>query len=383
MEGPRACRPDELEGLRQLVNKVFRSGGESCMFAEFPTLFTPENCERLRVFVDGGCPVSSINYVARQVVIYGNVLTVGSLGAVSTYEEYRGQGLATKLLEDTFAQMRREEVDVVLISGQRGLYQRAGCAIGGHEVRFSLDRAALERVSLPNGLTIAEATDDDIPALIALHQQEPARFVRSPWDWRQFLKVCRLTMRGVEPPFGVRRCWIVSRNRHPLVYVVLSFGRDRQSPGAGIVECGGARWAVGAACRLLAERFDLRAVGGRVLPEDGEALELLDMLGVATELHLLGGHRLSVLHSNILRRFCPWLAERAGPEIAEAMELARDGGTWSLVLGKRRVAVGDLEALNAALFGDTACDLSGDPETVAVWKQALPLPWLLPGMNYI
>lgn len=383
MEGPRACRPEELPGLRQLVDRVFRPGDANSLADEFPILFNEANCAHLRVMLDGGRPVSSINYIVRPVVVYGNMVSVGSLGAVSTYEEYRGRGLATALLEDTFAEMRRENVDVVLISGQRGLYQRAGCAIGGHEVRCSLDRSALERIGSTDGVAVAEAADGDVPALVAIHQTEAARYVRSPWDWEQFLKVCRLVAGGVEPPFGARRCWLVTRKGRPLAYVVLALGRDRQTPTAGVVEFGGSRRAVMAGLRALAERYRLHSVGVRALPEDREMVDLLDALGVGTEHRLLGGHRLAILHHHTLGRFLPWLTERVGPRVAGTMRVQEHAGTWSLGVAGMTVKVGGFEALNATLFGDAAHDLVGDDEAVGLLRKALPLPWLLPGLNYI
>lgn len=77
MEGPRACHPDELDNLRVLENTVFRSSNDSCMFREFPTLFHESNCDRLRVIVENGRPVSAIAYVARTAVIHGNTLRMG------------------------------------------------------------------------------------------------------------------------------------------------------------------------------------------------------------------------------------------------------------------------------------------------------------------
>jgi predicted N-acetyltransferase YhbS len=383
MEGPRPCRPEELPGLYRLVDTVFRPGAESSMVDEFPTLFNEGNCEHLLVMLDEGRPVSSINYVIRPVVIYGNVLSVGSLGAVSTYEEYRGRGLATTLLEDTFSRMRREGADVVLISGQRGLYQRAGCAIGGHELTFTLDRQALDRIGHADGISLTDAADADIPALIAIHQTEPARYIRSPWDWQQFLKVCRLVVKGFDAPFGARRCWLVVQGSRPLAYVVSGFGRDRATPSAGIVEFGGSRRAVLAGLGLLADKFDLRAVGGRILPQDGEMQHLLEGLGAATEVRLLGGHRLAILGEGIFSRFQPWLRERVGPEFAGTFSVSQRADAWFLSAAGRTVGVADFEALNATLFGDAAHDLRGDSEAVALFRQALPLPWLLPGMNYI
>ena len=384
MEGPRACRPDEFASLRQLADTVFRPNeGDLSMFDEFPTLFAPENSERLRVVSDSGRIVSAINYVVRPVTIYGNLVHVASLGGVCTYEECRGRGLATALLADSFVKMREESADVVLISGGRGLYLRAGCTPGGREVACRLDRAALGQLDAPGSAVLAEAADEHVPSLIAIHQREPARYVRSPWDWRQFLSICRLERAGTPAPFGVRRCWLITAGERAVGYVVVEFTRDVTAPSAHVVEYAGARRMVFAAVRLLAEKYDLRHATGSVLPEDVEALGILASVGADTKRRMLSGHTLSVLHDRVLDCFRPWLSERVGRSAAEQMRLECADGNWSLVRGDTRVPVGGVDRLNAVLFGDGLEDLGHSNASLGVWRQALPLPWVLPGMNYI
>ena len=61
----------------------------------------------------------------------------------------------------------------------------------------------------------------------------------------------------------------------------------------------------------------------------------------------------------------------------------RDADTWELRLGGEVLRIADLEQLNAVLFADAAETLEGLADVVAAWRLALPLPWLLPGLNYI
>ncbi|HEX29105.1 TPA: GNAT family N-acetyltransferase, partial [Candidatus Poribacteria bacterium] len=101
IEGPRAARKDELEAVIALSNSVFRSRREGDMGREFPTLFCEENCENLRIFLDDGKPVSLIGFTVRDIFIMGASIRVCNVGSVCTDPNYRGQGLATRLLEDT------------------------------------------------------------------------------------------------------------------------------------------------------------------------------------------------------------------------------------------------------------------------------------------
>ena len=382
MDGPRACRSDELDSLKRVEDTVFRSGVGTSMCDEFPTLLCESNLENIRVMVDDGEVVSAITFQTRDVVVLGNTLSVASLGAVCTYESHRGRGLATVLLEDSFATARESGADVMLISGQRGLYQRAGCAIGGHEVRFSLD--------VPNAgaggdsVSVRPAADTDIPDLIAVHQREPVRYARSPSDWAGFLSVCRLVHPAMPEPAGVKRCWLVEAGGEVVATVVLQFGGTDNPHVAQVVEFSGARWAAVEAMLKLAAQYDVHTLAGPLLPQDTEMLARLRDLGASMAPGLLAGHRMSILNEDILHRYRPWLTERCGAECANAMSVARgDADTWELRLGDEVLPIADLEQLNAVLFADAADALDGPADVVAAWRLALPLPWLLPGLNYI
>jgi predicted N-acetyltransferase YhbS len=383
VEGPRACRAEELSALRTLEDTVFRSPGTTSMFDEFPTLFAPENLDSVRVIAEDGRVVSTICYLARTVTIYGNQLKVGSLGAVCTYEECRGKGYATQLLEDSFEQAQREGVDVMLISGQRGLYKRAGCAIGGYEVRYTLDQHSMSHLPEDGGLDIAEALDEDIDDLIALGRTEPARYIRSTTDWLGFLKICRLVQPNCPPPHGAKRCWLVRREGVPVCAVIMQYSHETESPKAQVTEISGDRRSAFAAIRSIGLDGGFVSVGGAVSPEDGEAIEILRQAGAATEHQLLTGHRMTILNNDIFERYQPWLAERVGEREARALHLQQTDGAWRIVTSAGDVSVGDTESVNAILFADGVADVEGPGGAVKILRRALPLPWLLPGLNYI
>ena len=278
--------------------------------------------------------------------------------------------------------MKREDVDVVFISGQRGLYQRAGCAMAGHEMRFSFAPAALTP-HMENGIGVDEARDDDLSALVALHQNEPVRFIRSPWEWGQFLSVYRITPQGAEPPFGVRRIWVVKRGEQPLAYFVLSVGRDTASPAGYVQEFAGNRRAALSGMAVLGARIGLGSLTGSCLPSDLEMLDGLTAAGTKAQPSSIGGHRMSFLTPDILRRYDNWVTERAGTEYAGKLSLAGTGETWHLSHGGEHMPTGNLENTNAVLWGDAFASAQQGSPADDIWHRILPLPFVLPGMNYI
>ena len=99
MEGPRSVRREEMQSMAQLVDAVFMGGREGAMFGAYPQYFSEANNENHFVFVDGGRVVSHFGMDQRDVSIAGCRLRVGCVGAVATYEEYRGKGMATRLFD--------------------------------------------------------------------------------------------------------------------------------------------------------------------------------------------------------------------------------------------------------------------------------------------
>ncbi len=81
----------------------------------------------VQVLCHQGVPVSKIGIYHSRVSVYGSHLRVGSIGGVCTHPDYRGLGLATRLLDYCTRKLTDEGARLMLISGVRGLYTRAGC----------------------------------------------------------------------------------------------------------------------------------------------------------------------------------------------------------------------------------------------------------------
>ena len=101
MEEPRGLKPSEFESLCELVNTVFRSNSSDRMELQYALLFAEDNFDSLLVMVDNGRVVSHVGTLTRDISILGHRIQTISIGAVATYEAYRGRGLATALVMDS------------------------------------------------------------------------------------------------------------------------------------------------------------------------------------------------------------------------------------------------------------------------------------------
>lgn len=362
---------------------MFQRSGYTSMFEEFPTLFSPENCGNIRVVRDGDKIVSAIAFTVRPTSVYGSEVVVASLGAVCTYEEYRGRGLATHLLEDSYRVAREAGADVMLISGTRGMYERAGCVLGPMNLDYTVPAERAQRCECIGDISVRETTDDDIDDLVAVHRTEPVRFVRTERDWKGFLSVCRLVHPSLEPPLGVKRSYIVSCNGTVVAHLVLQYPGDRANGVVRITEFSGSRIAAFTAAQQLTGAFGGREIHGSLLPEDRESKALLNELEATVAYQPMGGHRVSILHTGILDRYRVWLDEQLPADVVANMSIHETDGRYALVADGCEIDAGDLLSLNGILFGDGIDSLQAPPKVVDLWRRVLPLPLALPGLNYI
>jgi predicted N-acetyltransferase YhbS len=192
IEEPRAVRPAELDAVVRLATSIFRQAGDTDMGAAFPTFFSARNLENLRVICEGGRPVAAAGCVLRDVSLMGTRIRMGLIGSVCTLAEYRGQGLAGRIVEEVIARVMAQGAPVILVSGGRGLYRRMGCVDAGLWRTVRVEKShALPRLKCD----VAEWSARDIPGMVALYQAEPVRFERGAEEMRVLLEARSLHAR--------------------------------------------------------------------------------------------------------------------------------------------------------------------------------------------
>lgn len=258
--GPRAPLEEEWPALRAAINQVFRPQGGD-LTRECPLLFGPENRANLSVIVDtavalnqggeGGDRdaaariVGHAGVVIRDAAVLGRRIRVACVGAVMTAPAERNKGVASQVVTDLLDRIR-PGVDLVLASGDRGLYRR----------QYLEPLPPLARFSLPPAppappLDVRAVTADDLPALASLYEAEPVHFVRSPSDWRRLWEAGRL----VDAPAAFSA---VSRGGRVVGYLVAQAATPRADGSVRprrIMEIAGERDAVLSVAPSLADEL--------------------------------------------------------------------------------------------------------------------------------
>ena len=120
----RALYPDELETWLDHVTSVF-SGGRQ-YFSNHWHNDPWRDPEGIRIAVDNGTIVSTVRVFIRKIFLYGEPITMGGIGEVSTRPAYRRRGIATQLLKDSIRFMESRDIAISLLFGSQKIYSTEG-----------------------------------------------------------------------------------------------------------------------------------------------------------------------------------------------------------------------------------------------------------------
>mgnify|MGYP000846012745 FL=1 len=385
MEGPRATKPEEVQPVIDLVNLVFRTGNhcKPTMGIEFPLLLCEENRENMRIITENGQPVSDINYYPSSIAVEGSTIRAASVGAVCTHPDYRGRHFATMILDDVEARMHREGVEVMLVSGGRGLYRRRQCVrVGG------FDRAVLKPGKSPGrtGLSLVAMERLHLREAVHLYNQEAVRFHRT---CREFTRLHE----GVMTPWGNRyfKSYLVRIDGKAAAYFVVRFFRD--SDRAEIREYAGDRMAVIQGIRRLIQDGNLSECALVCGKNDGIRI-LLEEEGIPLQHQDQQGTLKILDFPSLMNSLQPYMKQYLPDEAVDALEFTEEDGTFSVCCGEETMTVNGMDDLGQLLFGQREQD---SPENVSVRKELagkpelrrvvdtvfpIPFPWT-DNMNFI
>jgi predicted N-acetyltransferase YhbS len=292
----RAMRRSEAGAVCALLTRAFDEAAPEMFLAQTER----DSTFRLRhgrVAVAGSAIAGYVRIFARAMMVRGRPVHVGGIGSVATERGFASQGIATALLRDAIAQMRRERMQAsFLFTGIPGFYERLDYRIV-REPQFEADAARC--ASLPHaGLwDVRSLREGDERRALAIYQRAIAgstgAVVRTLRTWRD----ARTWL--AEDPGG---CFAAERNG-----AVVAYARSRcRTYGRQILEAECAPGHEGAIPALVS------AIGRRAL-EHGERVVALAPTShpLATALRSAGAAETTgVAHPMmVLGLGEPWVAE--------------------------------------------------------------------------
>ena len=373
MDGPRGLRPEELPSLRELTGIVFRP----TLVDEYPQLFHEGNFDNLRVCVDGGRCVTHVGMTTRHATFFGCPVQVGCIGAVATHSNYRGQGLASRCFDDAAQKAFADGTDLLLVSGNRALYRRAGCLRAPCGETFTL--TAEDAVAKTNAtVTVAAMTEADLPLVRGWYRREPVRFLRPAEDYDRAF-ACGVVMNRTSEFLVVRI------NGDVRGYLIV--GRRDGEARARIAEFAGDRHALLAALPAVMRHCSVGALGWQVPGHDVlfRALCAADAGLVGTPATFPGTIKI-INFPQLMERLRPRWEELLGMERAARLFFHQRNNDFTVRFGDDELAW-DRDTMTRLLLGVPYGEEPPKIETSDVLAEALaailPLPCLWYGLNYV
>jgi len=409
MQGPRGTKPEEFDEVTELVNLVFHGGRPDppTMKDNFPMLFSDWNLNNLRIIVEDDKVVSHIGVSQREISVHGCRTKVGSIGAVCTHPDYRGRGFATMLLEDTIKMLDANGATVMIISGGRGLYQRAGCRGVGKRYNFHINRSDLDKFPSANnplppfgrGMDIEIVSyreAEHLKQFAEIQQREAIRFLRPVDDFKAMLDV--IVMRR---ELGQRNDVLaVQRDGTCFAYMVMFIDKKRDSEElvCRIGEYAGSRLAIMSAMKILFGKHDFNELSIGALPQDSEFLYIFELLGLQPSVNTLAGTMRIINFERLMEHFMPYFQQRLGRKTAEALQFNTDGGRHLFQIADEQFIIENEADLVQLILGtpnnaelkimptegfDTPSVTQPKGKLAEVLREVLPLPFVWPGLNFV
>lgn len=375
-EGPRAARLDELQDVIQIVNSIFlpRERFIFSMSEVFPHVFTEDNLDNIRVIVRDGKPVSHLCIWEGELHIYGVWLKVGLIGCVCTHPEYRRRGYGSLLVKDALIKMKKDGVDLVMVSGFRSLYRRFGCIEAGRVYHYILEKDRLSQENI--NLNIEEYKGDSLRSLIEVYQREPVRYRRSINEFRL------LAERGINSNIPLK-IYIARIRDFPIAYVSTGLTPEER---VEISEYAGSRSAVIQLLGYIQRTIRGRPLGLFVPHHDWELISLLEERGLRKPPSQAIASMAIINPESFLRKLKPYLEERM--ELS-SFEINESKGVVKLVINGKETTFKKSEDITAFFFGipekvryPLQREMLVKPYPKSL-KEILPLPTPIYGLNYL
>lgn len=387
-EGPRLVRREETVDSVKLLNLCF--GGPAIVNEEeiLAGFVVPRRGGTYALF-HGGKPVSQIGVFHDRLKMFDGTIQTGSIGGVCTRPDFRNLGLASRLLEHCAQQLKKEGATLMLISGTRGVYTRAGNVPHGKFIYFAVKPTGENKKYASDDLVIRRATSADSVLCSRLYQAEPVHFVRHKSAFENALR------HPMESAYLHANPWIVELAGQAVAYLLLGLPYD-QNESSGIrhvSEYAGSRAALAQAIKRIVTKDSLQMVHWSVAWQDQELIQLLTDDGNEGSPVPLYGHTLRILNfPHFMKGLRPMLDAHLDAKLLRGLRFEQSGpllgdqggDRYAIVRGRDRLEL-DGAAMTRLVMGNSDTQAEAIHATGVldeVVSTLFPLPSFLPGLNY-
>jgi len=380
LDGPRPVRREELLASHRLAALCFPGEVMEPPEDELPARYKAPRRGGTYVICHEGRPVSQLSIFHSRICLYGSSVRIASIGGVCTHPDYRGQGLATRLLDHCIRVLTEEGAHLLLISGIRGLYERAGCVTAGLFEYFALKPGQLPVQA--GAFVMRQATQADAALCARLYHQEAVHFERRVEDFVHHFRRQEEYLRAED--------WIIETDGRPLAYLLTGlpweslYSQDRAV--REVREYAGSRLALVAGLGMIISRLGLRELRISVPWQDVDMVQMLRGYGATSAPIPLIEHTMRIVNlPGLMSGLRPCLVARLKENLRRGLRFEQEGGRYTIMQGKERLEL-DGAAMTRLIMGvpEEVTPQTGTEQGVLteILSALFPLPSFLPGLNY-
>ena len=439
--GPHPVRREELAASQRLSLQCFPGFREELTEKDLLASYVPPRRGGVQVLSHRGVPVSQIGIYHSQVNLYGCPLRIASIGGVCTHPDYRGLGLATRLLETCVHNLVAEGARLMLVSGARNLYTRLGCVAAqdfeaivlkptfpkgaidsqpAYSPASPVYSPAYSPATFGKIFSLRPATAADASLCARLYQSEAVHFVRRVEEFAEHFSRLEEFPRAED--------WVVESQGQPVAYMFLGvpwellfFPKRAIQPipnaesglritdyGLRITDCGvrevveyaGSRTALVAGLAQAVVQSNLVELRLLIPRQDLDLLQLLRVQGLTGDPTPLIGHSMRVVNlPGLMSDLRPYVKARLTKEQRRGLRFEQEGDRCVIVRAHERLEL-DTATTTPLVMGSLAppgvlTRITGQPGLLGtgvlagstgvlagILSALFPLPSFLPGLNY-
>lgn len=170
----RGARRADLPGIYRLLGVAF-DDAPLRLFIDQTEGDSTLRWRHVRIAVDrDGRVLAHTRIFPRTMLVRGVPVAAGGIGSVASLPEVRGDGLASAVVEDAVAQMRREGMGIgYLFTGIPAFYERGGWRTV-KQTQIDVDAREAAAIAIDRAYRSRRATDRDLPSLLAIYRSASA-----------------------------------------------------------------------------------------------------------------------------------------------------------------------------------------------------------------
>ncbi len=369
-DGPVSIKADERDELLDLLNLVFRPDGGD-MGHDYPRHLGLNNRDNIRVMKMSGRIVSHVATTVRPVNLGGIQTKVAGIGAVATHPDARGHRLASLLMKDAILRSVQQGADIMLISGDEGIYRRLHAAECG---RFKHVVVGKESVAPLTGFSMQPMNENDIETAITLRKLLAVRYLLPREDIEALLQ-CKIVMD--EPSDW----WMVYHEGKPVGFGIIHAAKE----AIQVMDWAGSCEALQAAATLWMDHYSLEKIHYTAAYE---SLIPATWYPFIQKTRPFEGTVLVINAKRLLQRAGAFICERLGERVMERMGIEAGEQKVSFKYENESIEFQNGGELANVFFGHPSYDIVGErakgKETLAhVLKETFPLPLVWYGLGYV